>query len=790
MQKSKLNQEQTPDREEIADLFEELRVDQANLEAQNKELRRAIKNKDHSLKKYTEQYDFAPVGYLSLDEEGRILEINLTGCDLLGEKRQRLINRPVTEYFDPFYKGTFEDHLKRVFSTGGSEVCQPKIKYKSGYYSVELRSIAVEDEETGRLYCRSSMFNLSGKLQVEAELEEQRKLMEAVFEHIESGIIVCNRDGILSFLNKAATKLFGPNQTGRGSDDWTQNLRLYQEDGKTILDKEEMPLYKAWNGEKVQNDEVNFSPDGGGKRTLLASGQPLYDQQGSNIGAVVALHDITDRKRAEDELKLYQEQLEKLVGERTAELKTANNQLNDEVTERSRLQKQYLTEKHFAESLINSQPGLFFLADNNGRIYRWNKNVEIYSGYSRDEIQNMTGWGLLDERDVEITRFRLDVALKTGKAVGKARLASKDGRKIPFLLTGVAYKLAGEDNVIVTGVDITAYEKERAEKMRFFQVLEKSKNEIYMFDADTDKLVYVNKGARENLGYTDSELMEMKCYELKPEVSEAAYHELVRPLLKKEQEKVILQTVLRRNDGSTYPVEVHFQLIEQEHEKVFIAIIWDITKRLKAEEQIRKALYEKEVLLGEIHHRVKNNLAIVSSLLTIQAGYVKDEKVKDLFIESESRVKSMAMIHEMLYRQESFSRIDFGPYIKKLINHISSNYKLSEITIQTNINIEDVSLEIGTAVPCALLINELFTNAYKHAFKGRKEGTISISLTSIDKVIKLTVEDDGVGLPPGIKRSNTLGMTLVNGLTAQLKGKIDIESVKGAKFKVSFPHSK
>lgn len=775
-------------REELAKLVNELQDTQHKLERKNIELRNSIQIKEQALKKYADHYDFAPVGYLSLDVKGCILAINLTGCHFLGEDRQTLINKPVTKFLDPEYKNVFREHIQHVFNTGGSDACQVKVQYKNVSYDVELRSVVVKDEDTNRLYCRSSMFNISGKLEIEAALDEQRKLTEAVFEHIETSILFCNKDGVITIINKAAKSLFGAHITGLSCEDWPEHLRLYAKDGVTPINKEDIPLYKAWKGETMTNEEINYISPEGYRRILLASGQPVFRPNEINPGAFIAMHDITDRKTSERNLQTYQQQLEKLVEDRTADLKMANTQLSEEVSERSRLQKRLQTEKYLAESIISSQPGLFFLIDRQGRMHRWNKNMEIYSGFSKMEIKNMMALDLLHKEDVGETKARLNNAFQEGKAVGKARVVTKEGQVIPFLLTGVAVKLGGEEFVIGTGIDITASEKERMERMRFFQILEKSMNEIYIFDAVDVNLIYVNEGARKNLGYPHAELMGMKAFDLEPEITEVKFQEIIRPLLKKDQEKIVFQTIHEREDGSRYPIEVQLQLIEEGDRSVFVAMGHDITDRLKADEQLRTSLREKEVLLGEIHHRVKNNLSIISALLTIQAGYVEDRKVKNLFKDCESRVKSMGMIHEMLYRQENFDRVDFGSYLRNLINHISSNFKSPDTTIHTNLNIDgDVSLDISTAVPCALVINELITNAYKHAFKGRNEGTINVSLTFAGEGIELTVEDDGIGLPSLTDSFNTMGMTLINGLTAQLKGTVALERVeKGSKFKVCF----
>ncbi|MEX0684904.1 MAG: PAS domain S-box protein [Balneolales bacterium] len=768
---------------DLKKLVDDLQANKLRLETQNQDLRIKVKNKEHTLKKYAEHHDYAPVGYLSLDKYGIIKSINLTGCNLIGEERQNLIGNPVEKYLDQNSIPIVQRHLEDIFKTLKNGECRVKMNYKGISSIIEIRSIAVQDEDSGQVYCRCSMFNVTEKIQAESKLDEQHKLIEAVFENIVSVILVCNQQGQIILANQAAKNLFGPDIVGIKADQWPEFMKLYQEDEETLLSKEELPLFKACKGEYVKGVEVHFKPGAGQSHILLARGQPIVSQRGLKLGGVIILHDITSRKQNEDKLKEYQEQLEQLVEERTSEL-------HDEITERTLLQKKYLNEKLYAESLISSHPGLFFLIDNQGYLHRWNKNMEVFSGYSNDEIKEMTALKLLDEQDIETTRFILDMAFKHGKAVGKARLITKKGDKIPFLLCGVSMKIAEQEFVLGSGIDITVSEKERSERMAFFQVLEKSINEIYMFDPTTFKFTYVNAGARKNLGYSHDELINMHSYEIKPEFTKAELLKIMQPLIRKEEDKITLRTKLKRKNGSTYPIELQLQLIEQEHEKVFIAIVWDITQRLDIEESMKKALKEKEVLLGEIHHRIKNNLAVVSSLLSIQAGHVRDPYIHGLFMESESRVRTMALIHEMLYQQENFSTVDFNPYINKLIKYISSNFHSDENIIRTNISIKDIYLEIGSAVPCALIINELLTNAYKYAFIGRREGNINVTLYHEKGMVTLIVHDDGIGLPGNIDIAQTLGMTLIKGLTNQLKGEMDIKNENGAKFSIRFPYIK
>jgi len=211
----------------------------------------------------------------------------------------------------------------------------------------------------------------------------------------------------------------------------------------------------------------------------------------------------------------------------------------------------------------------------------------------------------------------------------------------------------------------------------------------------------------------------------------------------------------------------------------------EMKERKKAEEITRASLHEKEVLLKEIHHRVKNNLQIISSLLNLQSGTSHDNS--SAFKESQSRIKSMALIHEKLYQSESLSHIDFSGYVASLTNYLSRSYILSQnVTIE--MDIQGISLDVDRAIPCGLIINELVTNSLKYAFKDGKAGEIQINMVMDGGKYVLIVSDDGVGLPQGLdfRNSPSLGLQLVNTLVEQLEGTIELEKAAGTTFTIKF----
>jgi len=213
-------------------------------------------------------------------------------------------------------------------------------------------------------------------------------------------------------------------------------------------------------------------------------------------------------------------------------------------------------------------------------------------------------------------------------------------------------------------------------------------------------------------------------------------------------------------------------------------------ERKKIEERIKSSLQEKEVLLREIHHRVKNNLQIISSLLNLQAGKIEDENAKEKYIESIGRIKSMAIIHELLYRSRNLSTIKIEQYVKELVSYISQTYNIKNVVkVDLKFDINKESININKAIPCGIIINELLSNAFKYAFPTNKKGTIQIEFVATGKRhYKLKVSDNGVGISKKVNLENpeTLGLQLIYSLVEQLDGKIKVDTKKGASFTIVF----
>lgn len=219
----------------------------------------------------------------------------------------------------------------------------------------------------------------------------------------------------------------------------------------------------------------------------------------------------------------------------------------------------------------------------------------------------------------------------------------------------------------------------------------------------------------------------------------------------------------------------------------------DVTNERRAEEQIKTSLKEKEVLLKEIHHRVKNNLQIISSLLNLQSAEIEDPKAGQKFRESQDRVKAMALIHERLYQSSDLAKIDFSGYVRNLTGHLQRSYRVDSNRIRLDVEVDPVPMNLDVAIPCGLIINELVSNSFKYAFPNGAAGEIKVRFGEANgNGLKLVVQDNGVGLPEGSnpEESDSLGLKLVRSLTEQLGGTIRYNSQNGFACDISIPRAK
>ena len=356
------------------------------------------------------------------------------------------------------------------------------------------------------------------------------------------------------------------------------------------------------------------------------------------------------------------------------------------------------------------------------------------------------------------------------------------------------YKEGEPYGILGIARDITGYKKTehalRESEEKYRTMVENSLQGIFIIQ--DFRVLYANEALAHITGYSKEEFLSLPQEKIRglvhPEDQEMVWGRMAERLAGKDvPSRYDFKAV--RKDGDTLWLEMVVGRTEFQGKPAVQGAVIDITDRQQADEQIKASLREKEVMLREIHHRVKNNMQIILSLLRIQSRAVKDRRTREMFKQSQNRIRSMALIHEALYKSKDLAMIDIADYISRMTTHLLSIYRedLGEIEIKQEA--EGVFLDINRAIPCGLIISELVSNCLKHAFRGKAEGKVIIRMATDKKGInRLVVKDNGAGMPEGLdyREAETLGLQLVTDLVQQINGSIELKKTHGTEFIVKF----
>jgi two-component sensor histidine kinase len=300
------------------------------------------------------------------------------------------------------------------------------------------------------------------------------------------------------------------------------------------------------------------------------------------------------------------------------------------------------------------------------------------------------------------------------------------------------------------------------------------------------KIQWANKTAANSVNKTSDKLIGRKCYELWADPDKICENcPTVKAFHTKKRELIEINTP----DGRVWEESGEPVLDAERNMLGVVEIARDITDQKKAQQALKVSLEEKETLLQEIHHRVKNNLTVVSSLLKLQANGMDDERLKEALNESQNRIYAMSAVHESLYSSKNLSEIELKVYVTKISRTLIQTYSTNPANVKFNTDSEEIKIGINQASPIGLIINELISNSLKYAFPNEREGKIDVSMKKTDNELNLVIKDDGVGMPDDLdwKNSKSLGLKLVRTLVEnQLDGSVDMESTNGTKFTIKF----
>ncbi|MEZ5524017.1 MAG: PAS domain S-box protein [Pseudomonadales bacterium] len=438
---------------------------------------------------------------------------------------------------------------------------------------------------------------------------------------------------------------------------------------------------------------------------------------------------------------------------------------------------------------VEASPNGMVMVNQDGIMLLVNGAIERTFGYRRQELVGRSLDMLIP------TRYRAEhpklrdrfFTQPSTRAMGAGRdlfALHKEGYEFPVEIGLNPFEFQGQTLVLAAIVDIT--ERHKATEMISLAV-EAAPNGMIMTDA-SGKITLVNQFAEQLFGYARRELIGQNISVLVPDKYQGEHPDLVVGYCRRPVARAMghgRDLYGRCKDGTEIAVEIALNPINTLQGPMVLASIVDISERKKHEESLLSALKEKEILLTEIHHRVKNNLQIIDSLLGMQADGIESDSVIAALKESQGRIKSMALIHQTLYQSTDLSQVNMSDVVMKIAESLMMSYSHSNIAM----DLDSINLPLDISIPLGLIVNELVSNALKHAYANGENGEVRITLQKqAAGGVKLSVQDDGIGLEDGfdIEASATLGLSLVSALTGQISGELAINPQKPTAFNVEF----
>jgi PAS domain S-box-containing protein len=445
------------------------------------------------------------------------------------------------------------------------------------------------------------------------------------------------------------------------------------------------------------------------------------------------------------------------------------------------------------QAFLEAAPDSIVVVDGKGRIAIANALAERLFGYSRDELIGQPIELLVPDRyrgDHIEHRSRYFREPRT-RSMGEGQALSgrrKDGTE--FLVEISLSPLKTDRGVLVISIIRDTTQRRQAEA-KFRGLLESAPDGIVVVD-HSGRIVIVNSQTERIFGYSRDELVGQPIEILVP-IRYKQVHVAHRngyfgnPKTRPMGGSSTSLTGCKK-DGTEFPVEISLSPMHTGPELLVTAAIRDISERKQVETRLRTSLKEKEVLLKEIHHRVKNNLQIVSSMLNLQMDQIADQRALALFKESQARVRSIALFHEKLYQSKDLAHVDMGEYLRGLTASLFATYGVNPDDLAFSIDAEDVPMGVDAAISCGLIANELVSNSLKHAFPAGRKGSVHVALRRDGERAVLEVRDDGIGVPEGVDllNSGTLGLRLVSILAEQVHGTVELIRGEGTRFRMRF----
>ncbi len=678
-------------------------------------------------------------GIAMADLQGRLTYVNTAFLRMWGyERREEVLGRSVLDFWlVPEQAGVVFSALQ---TQGGWEGELSGRRKDGTHFEVQLSGSQVVDNWQQPLCVLGSFVDITARKQTEQALRASEERLHQALAAAKSGSWEWNLLTNENFWSEEIWPLYGlkPHAVQPSYDNWLQTVHPEDQPRTTAI------LREAVEQGAGLNVEWRVAATG---RWLLSRGQPMPGAGGRVDRYLGVVMDITERKRSEDALRASEERL------------------------------------HQAQAAAKSGSWEWKLASNENY---WSEEIWPLYGLERDAVQPSYEIWLqtMHPEDRSRTTAILQEAVRQGAELNlEWRVA---GTERWLLSRGQPVRGAGGRVERYLGVVMDITERKRSEEAlreseERFQTAFRHAPIGMALVAPDGRWLKVNPAAGRLLGYSERELQAVTFQELTHPDDLQADVDLVSRVLAGELESYQMEKRYFHRSGAVVWALLSVSLVRDERgqPRHFISQIQDITERKRVEASLRSSLEEKVSLLKEVHHRVKNNLQIVNSLLSLQSRRLQNREAVEALQDTRNRVSSMALLHEALYRSENLARINFPAYVEQLCNTLLRSFGPAAARVQVERRIARIGLPLDQSMPCGLIITELVSNALKHAFPDGRAGRVVVELDSgADHRLVLRVSDDGAGLPPDFKieRAASLGMRLVTDLASQLDGEWTLAS--------------
>ncbi len=567
--------------------------------------------------------------------------------------------------------------------------------------------------------------DITASMKAKYEKQENEDRFEVKFEESLDGIFITDSEGTILEANQTASKILG----------WTQD-ELLESSLDTVLNTED-PKYQAAVEQQEKSGtyslELEFINKQGNTIPAKTTSRSYRNPDGK-LRSIISFHDLSQWKEVESDL---------------------------------------IKNKNFTESALNSIPGVFLVLDREGNIVRWNEHMTTELGYSPQELSQKNALSFITDDQKEAVRKKMEACFENGELAIETKIHAKEGGIKDFFLFAKRFVQDGEPYLVGAGIDITDRKKvereNRKNQIMLEQLFDNSPVGITIVDND-DKIHKVNDSFTTIFGYSEDEAIGKNINKLLAPKSKKHEAKAIS-LATQKGESLQTETIRMHKNGKEVPVLIGSVPVELEDEIIAIYGIYvDVSTQHDYREKIKDTLREKEALLSELHHRVKNNLALIASLVELQLFDAEDDKLEGELENIKNRIMTIASIHEVLYQNGNFTTIPFTNFLQELANSRMVQNKRDTNQVQINIPSDEVSLNINQSIPSGLLLNEILSLIFKFTDKS-KSSVIDIQLREYGKKVHLIIEGDQIiNCPDEAKKSNSLHNILIQTLVKQIGG--------------------